>query len=109
MFENEGSALELPPGPIGPWTPIEQVKLSYVIQVLISTLSRTSPIGGLGELAPPTGCGAEPRDNKIRFISPALLLAAKCDWPSSLPSFTSVREDRPPTNSIPQGGHPCSA
>ncbi len=74
MFENEGSALELQPGAIDPWTPIEQVKLSYVIQVLISTLSRTSPIGGLGELAPPTGCGAEPHYNKIRLISPVLPL-----------------------------------
>ncbi len=86
MFENEGSALELPPGAIGPWTAIEQVKLSYVIQVLISTLSRISPIGGLGELAPPTGCGAEPHYNKIRLISPALVLGAAQDHENAAPS-----------------------
>ncbi len=74
MFENEGSALERPPGAIGPWTPDEQVEPSYVIQVFIGTLSPTSPTGGLGELAPPTGCGAEPHYNKIRLISGVLEL-----------------------------------
>ncbi len=72
MFENEGSALELPPGASGPWTPMDRSISRMSLQVFIVPLSPTSPIGGLGELAPPTGCGAEPHYNKIRLISPAL-------------------------------------
>ncbi len=47
--------------------------------MFISTLSPTSPIGGLGKLAPPTGCGAEPHYNKIRLISPAWALIGPRD------------------------------
>ncbi len=71
MFENEALPSNSRHWPLDPG---EQVELSYVIQVFLSTLSRTRPMGGLGELAPPTGCGAELHYNKIHFVPAVLFL-----------------------------------
>ncbi len=42
MFENEGSALELPPGAIGPWTPMN--RLSFRMSFKCSSALSVAPV-----------------------------------------------------------------